>query len=430
MDLWPLFLFLVLLAINAPVAVAIASGALLFFMLQQGLPISIFAQRLMSSSESFPLLAIPMFTLAGVIMNHSGITVRLLNLAETLVGHMAGGLAQTNIVLATLMGFESGSGNADAAMQSKMLGTEMIRRGYKPAFAAAIVAASAVITPIIPPGLGFVIYGYLANVSVGRLFMGGVIPGFMLMVGLMLMTRYVSKRHGYLPVRPSPPSIVEVARAIRSAIWALTVPVVVIVGLREGLFTPTEAGAVIAVYSALVGFFVYRELKLRDLWPIMTEAAIATATVMIIISAADAFGFYLTLERIAAGAANALTSVTRDPLVFLLLVNLLLLGIGMLLESVAALILLTPILAPIGATLGVDPVHLGMLIVLNLTIGAITPPVGTLMFISCGVLRVSIAQFSRAIVPFLAVEIGVLLLLILFPQLVLFLPNLTMGVAR
>lgn len=430
MELWPLFLFLILLAINAPVAFAIASGALLFFLLQQGLPLSIFAQRLMSSSESFPLLAIPMFTLAGVIMNHSGITKRLLNLAETMVGHMAGGLAQTNIVLATLMGFESGSGNADAAMQSKMLGTEMIRRGYKPAFAAAIVAASAVITPIIPPGLGFVIYGYLANVSVGRLFMGGVVPGLMLMTSLMLMARFVSKRHGYLPVRESPPSVFELGRAIRSAIWALTVPVVVIVGLREGLFTPTEAGAVIAVYSALVGFFVYRELKLGDLWPIMTEAALATATVMIIISAADAFGFYLTLERIAAGAADALTSVTRNPLVFLLLVNLLLLGIGMLLESVAALILLTPILAPIGAQLGVDPVHLGMLIVLNLTIGAITPPVGTLMFISCGVLRVSIAQFSRAILPFLVIEIGVLLLLVLFPKLVLFLPDLMLGPGR
>ena len=278
MDLWPLALFVGLLALNAPVAIAIAAGALLFFLHQQGLPLTIFPQRLMSASGSFPLLAIPMFMLAGVIMNHAGITKRLLNLAETLVGHMHGGLAQTNVVLATLMGFESGSGNADAAMQSKMLGTEMIRRGYHPAFAAAVVAASAVITPIIPPGLGFVIYGYLANVSVGRLFMAGIVPGLMLMISLMLVTHYVSKRRGYKPVRPRIAGPLEVLRAVRDAGWALTVPIVVIFGLRYGIFTPTEAGAVIAVYSLFVGFFIHRELKASQLWDIITESALATAT--------------------------------------------------------------------------------------------------------------------------------------------------------
>lgn len=430
MDLWPLFAFLVLLAINAPVNIAIAAGALLFFVNQQGLPMTIYPQRLMSSSESFPLVAIPMFTLAGVIMNHAGITRRLLSLAETLVGHMAGGLAQTNVVLATLMGFESGSGNADAAMQSKMLGTEMIRRGYHPPFAAAVVAASAVITPIIPPGLGFVIYGYLANVSVGRLFMAGIIPGLMLMTSLMIVTHFVSKRRGYKPVRPKAASPLEVLVAIRDASWALTVPIVVIFGLRYGLFTPTEAGAVIAVYSMLVGFFIYRELKVSDLWGIITEAALATATVMIIISAADAFGFYMTLERVAVSTADVLATLTSNPLVMLLIINLFLLCLGMLLESVAALILVTPILAPVGAQLGIDPVHLGLLIVLNLTIGAITPPVGTLMFISCGVLRVSIADFTRAVLPLLAAEVTVLSLLVLFPQLVLFIPNWALGPGR
>ena len=430
MDLWPLVVFLVLLAINAPVGIAIAAGALLFFVDQQGLPMTIYPQRLMSSSDSFPLVAIPMFTLAGVIMNHAGITKRLLGLAETLVGHMAGGLAQTNVVLATLMGFESGSGNADAAMQSKMLGTEMIRRGYHPPFAAAVVAASAVITPIIPPGLGFVIYGYLANVSVGRLFMAGIVPGLMLMIALMIVTHHVSKRRGYKPTRANMAGPVEILRAIRDASWALTVPIVVIFGLRYGIFTPTEAGAVIAVYSMLVGFFIYRELKLSHLMPIITEAALATATVMIIISAADSFGFYMTLERVAARTADFLATLTSDPLLMLVIINLFLLGVGMLLESVAALILLTPILAPVGAQLGIDPVHLGLLIVLNLTIGAITPPVGTLMFISCGVLRVSIADFTRAVLPLLAAEIVVLALLILFPQLVLFIPNWALGAGR
>jgi len=430
MDLWPLALFVGLLALNAPVAIAIAAGALLFFLHQEGLPLTIFPQRLMSASGSFPLLAIPMFMLAGVIMNHAGITKRLLNLAETLVGHMHGGLAQTNVVLATLMGFESGSGNADAAMQSKMLGTEMVRRGYAPAFAAAVVAASAVITPIIPPGLGFVIYGYLANVSVGRLFMAGIIPGLMLMISLMLVTHHASKRRGYKPVRPRIAGPLEVLRVVRDAGWALTVPIVVIFGLRYGIFTPTEAGAVIAVYSLFVGFFIHRELKVSHLWDIVTESALATATVMIIISAADAFGFYMTLERIALQTAALLSGVTSNPLLMLAIINVFLLAIGMFLESVAALILLTPILAPIGAQVGIDPVHLGLVVVLNLTIGAITPPVGTLMFISCGILRVSIAQYTRAVLPLLAAEIVVVALLVYFPQLVLFIPNWALGAGR
>ncbi len=430
MDFWPLLVFLVLLALNAPVAIAIAAGSLLFFIDQQGLPMTILTQRLMSSTDSFPLLAIPMFTLAGVIMNHSGITKRLLNLAETLVGHMAGGLAQTNVVLATLMGFESGSGNADAAMQSKMLGTEMIRRGYHPPFAAAVVAASAVITPIVPPGLGFVIYGYLASVSVGRLFMAGLIPGIMLMTALMCVIRYLSIKRGYKPVRPGMASFIEIMRAVRHAAWALTVPLVVIFGLRDGFFTPTEAGAVIAIYSMLVGFFIYRELKLSMLMPIITEAALATATVMFIITAADSFGFYMTLERVAARTAEMLTTLTTNPLLMLMIINGFLLLLGTLLESVAALILMTPILAPIGAQLGIDPVHMGLLIILNLTIGAITPPVGTLMFIACGVLRVSIADFTRAVLPLLAAEVVVLLLLIVFPALSLTIPNWALGVGR
>ena len=430
MDLWPLALFIGLLALNTPVAMAIGAGALLFFLNQDGLPLTIFPQRLMSAAGSFPLLAIPMFMLAGVIMNHAGITKRLLNLAETLVGHMHGGLAQTNVLLATLMGFESGSGNADAAMQSKMLGTEMIRRGYAPAFAAAIVAASAVITPIIPPGLGFVIYGYLANVSVGRLFMAGIVPGLMLMISLMVVTHFISKRRGYEPVRPKMASLLDVLKAVRDAGWALTVPILVIFGLRYGIFTPTEAGAVIAMYSMFVGFFIHRELKVAHLWAIISESALATATVMIIICAADAFGFYMTLERIAAHAASALSSVTTNPLLMLAMISLFLLVIGMFLESVAALILLTPILAPIGMAVGIDPVHLGLVVVLILTIGAITPPVGTLMFISCGILGVTIEQFTRAVMPLLAAQLVVVALLVCFPELVLTIPNWSMGVGR
>jgi tripartite ATP-independent transporter DctM subunit len=430
MDLFPLCVFVVLMLLDMPVAIAIAIGALTFFLDQTGLPLSIFAQRMLTSSESFPLVAIPMFALAGVIMNHSGITARLLRLAECLVGHLPGALAQTNVVLATLMGFESGSGNADAAMQSKLLGANMIRRGYDPSFAAAIVAASAVITPIIPPGLGFVIYGYLANVSVGRLFIAGVVPGFMLAVSLMVVTHFIAKRRGYKPVRARPARPLELLAAFRDAAWALTVPVFIVVGLRYGLFTPTEAGAVIVVYAALIGAFVYRELRWSQTIDILTEAALATAAVMIIISAADALGYYLTLEQLPTHAATFLTSLTSNPLAMLLIINAFLLILGMFLESLAALILVTPVLAPVALAVGIDPVHLGLLIVLNLTIGAITPPVGTLMFISCGVLGVKITDYSRSVLPLLGAQVVVLLLLVLFPVLVVGLPNALMGLAR
>jgi tripartite ATP-independent transporter DctM subunit len=350
-----------------------------------------------------------------------------LNLAETLVGHMSGALAQTNVLLAALMGFESGSGNADAAMQSKMLGTEMIRRGYPRPFAAAIVAASAVITPMMPPGLGFVLYGYLANVSVGRLFMAGIVPGFTMMAALMITTRFLSKKYDFRPVRERRASLAEIGTVLREAVWALTVPFVVIFGLRFGIFTPTEAGAVISAYSLLVGLFVYRELKLHQLWNVITEAALATAIVMMIISASNALGFYMTLEQIASHLARLLSSITVSPLMMLVVINVFLLLIGMVLESVAALILLTPILVPIATSVGIDPVHLGVLICLNVSLGAVHPPVGTLMFITCGILNVKIVDYTKAVIPLLAMEIAVLILLILFPPIVLTLPHWAFG---
>ena len=427
MDIWPLVLFIVLLFLNVPVSVAIGSGALLYFLHQQGLPLTIFPQRLAAFSQSFPLLAIPMFIMAGVTMNHAGITRRLLNLAETLVGHMSGALAQTSVVLAAMMGFESGSGYADAAMQSKMLGTEMVRRGYPRPFAAAIIAASAIITPMMPPGLGFVLYGYLANVSVGRLFMAGIIPGFTMMFSLMIITRFLAKKYDLKPVRDRHASWREILAAIQQASWALTVPFVVIFGLRYGIFTPTEAGAVIAVYSLLVGLFVYRELKFSQLWGLITEAALATAVVMLIISAANALGYYMTLDQIAAHVEATLRSVITSPLAMLIIINVFLLLIGMVLESVAALILLTPILVPIATHVGVNPVHLGVLMSLNLSLGAVHPPVGTLMFIACGVLEVDIVDYTIAVWPLLAVEVLVLILLIFFPPIALILPTWAFG---
>lgn len=430
MDFLPFGVFFLLLVLNIPVAIALAAGALSFFFIQSGLPLPIYAQRLASSASSFPLLAIPMFTLIGVILNHAGITRRLLDLAGVLVGHFTGALAQSNIVLATLMGGLSASGYAEAAMQSKMLGTEMVRRGYPAPFAAAIVAASSIITPIIPPGLGFIIYGFLANVSIGRLFIAGIVPGLLLAAALMIVSYFLSRKRGYGKMREKRASGGEILAAIKEAVWALTVPVFIIVGIRYGVFTPTEAGAVMVVYAVLIGIFVHREFRIRDIPAILTEASLAAGMVMVVIAAATAFGYYMTLERIPAKVAEYMTTLTSDPLMMLLIINLFLLVVGMFLESIAAIIILTPILVPVISHLGIDPVQFGLVFILNLSIGALTPPVGGLMYITCSLLNVKIADFVRAVWPLFLTQLFVLLLLVLIPGLVTFLPNLMMGPGR
>jgi tripartite ATP-independent transporter DctM subunit len=427
MEFLPVILMFVFFALGVPVAIAIAAAALTFFVFADGVPIQIFVQRLVSSTESFPLLAVPFFIFAGTIMNYAGITRRLLNFADALVGHTVGGLAQVNVLLATLMGGLSASANADAAMQAKMLGSEMVRRGYAPGFAAAVTACSAVITPIIPPGIGLIVYGFLADVSVGRLFIGGIVPGLMLCTGLMIAIYFVARRRGYNPMRARMVSAKELWLAFVQALGALSIAAFILVGIRYGIFTPTEAGAMTVLYASLVGFLVHRELKLADFPQIILETVVATSAVMLIICAASSFGFYMTWERIPNQAAQFMIALTGEPVVLLLLINLLLIAAGMLIEGTAALILLTPIFVPVITKLGIDPIHFGLVMVVNLTIGGVTPPVGTLMFVSCSILRVSIQRFTVEALPLLVSMFIVLGLITYFPGLVLWLPNWLMG---
>lgn len=427
LTLWPLWVMLGLFALNVPVAFSMALAALAFFLAADGLPLTIFVQRLAAATESFPLLAVPFFILAGSIMNHAGITRRLMALADALVGHMVGGLAQANIVLATLMGGLSASANAEAAMQAKMLGPEMIRRGYAPAFSAAVIACAAVITPIIPPGIGLVVYGFLADVSVGRLFLGGVMPGLLLCGALMVATWAVSRHRGFVPTRPDFVGAPALGRAFVQSLWALTIPVFILVGIRYGVFTPTEAGAITVVYALLVGFLAHGELKPKHLPAILVESVLATSTVMLIICAAGSFGFYMAWERIPPRLATTLSGLANDPMVLLLAINLLLLGTGMLLEGTAALILLAPILVPVAVKAGIDPVHLGLVLVVNLTIGGVTPPVGTLMYTTCTILNVRLSRFAIEGLPLILAMVAVLMLITYVPGLVLFLPNALMG---
>jgi tripartite ATP-independent transporter DctM subunit len=303
----------------------------------------------------------------------------------------------------------------------------MIRRGYTGGFTASVIASAAVITPIIPPGIGLVVYGFLADVSVGRLFLGGIVPGLLLAAALMVATWVVSRRRGFLPVRDRFVGLPALGAALREAAWALTIPVYILVGIRYGIFTPTEAGAMTVVYALLVGLFAHRELKLADLPGVLTEAVLATATVMLIICAAGSFGFYMAWERIPPRLASALAAATADPLVLLLLVNLLLLGVGMLIEGTAALILLAPILVPVASRLGIDPVHFGLVLVVNLTIGGVTPPVGTMMYTACSVLGVRLTRFTAEGWPLILAMVIVLGLITLHPPLVTALPDALMG---
>jgi tripartite ATP-independent transporter DctM subunit len=427
MEYLPILLMFVLFALNIPVAFGMGVAALVYFVFAADLPLGTFIQRLTSVTGSFPLLAVPFFILAGSIMNYAGITRRLMALADALVGHWMGGIAQVNILLSTLMGGLSASALADAAMQAKMLGPEMIKRGIAPGFAAAITACAAVITPIIPPGIGLIIYGYLADQSVGRLFIGGVIPGLMLCAALMITTYLISRHRNYRPLRTKFVSFGELGIAFRDALWALSIPLFIVLGIRDGVFTPTEAGAICVLYAAFIGIFVHRELKWRDIPAIITEATVGTSATMIIVAAAAAFGYYMTWEDVPTRIASSLVGVTNEPWLLLLVINLMLVVVGMLVETTSAIILLTPILVPAVMKLGIDPIHFGLILVVNLTIGGVTPPVGTVMYVSCSILRVPLNRFTVEALPLILAMFAVLFVITYFPQAVLFLPDLWMG---
>ena len=423
----PALIMFALFALNTPIACAIAISALSFFFLTDGVPLQIFIQKIVSATESYPLLAVPFFVLTGAIMNAAGITRRLLSLADTIAGHMTGALAQMCTVLATLLGGLTASSSADAAMLAKTLGPEMVKRNYSPAFAAAITSSAAIITALIPPGIGLILYGYLADVSVGRLFIAGVIPGLLISASLMTVTYFIAKRRGYLPLRDRFAGRAELWRSFKDATWALSIPVFIIVGIRYGIFTPTEAGAITVVYTIVVGIFAYRELTFEKVPGIFRETILDTSSVMLLICAASAFGFYMAWERLPPQMAAWLVTLTDNPWMLLFLINILLIVLGTAVEGTAALIILTPILIPVIKKFGIDPVHFGIILVTNLTIAGVTPPVGQMMFISCAVLRVPMEVYSVEILPFLAAMFVVLGLITFVPEISLILPNWTYG---
>lgn len=426
----PIGILLFLFIIGTPVAFCIFCSTLSYFLLHSNLPMIMLVQRLGGGLESVTLLAIPFFIMAGVFMNHSGISSRLLKFCEVLTGHMNGGLAQVNVALSTLMGGLSGSNIADAAMNSKLLVPQMVARGYSASFSAAVTAAGSLITPIIPPGIAMIIYGYVNNVSIGRLFLAGVVPGTLLCILMMILVSIISKKRGYLPIREKRASCKEVAMSAKDAVLALLLPIIIIGGIRMGVFTPTEAGAVAVIYALILGIFVYRNMDLKKLWLATRESALGAANVLLIICVAVAFSKFLTWERVPQALAEWMTTVVNSPLTFLMLVNIALLVLGMFLEGNAIMIVLAPLLAPIAHSYGIDPIHFGIVFIFNGAIGTITPPLGTVMFTTCSITEVPIEKFIKDVIPFWGLLVVELLLLTYIPAISTWLPNLVYGVAQ
>ncbi|MBZ5486538.1 TRAP transporter large permease [Halomonas aquamarina] len=419
---------LLLMAIGMPVAFAIGIAGFTYFLLPETfLPTSIAVQRIVSSTQSFPLLAVPLFIFIGHLMNASGITPRLVRLSTLLAGWMSGGLAQASIVLSTLMGGVSGSAVADAAMQSRVLGKSMVQGGYSAGFSGAVLSIGGLITATIPPSIGLILYGYLGEVSIGRLFIAGLVPGFLLMVAFMVTTFIMAKKRGYRPVRSSLPTGKELLKALRESIWAILFPVWLLVGIRYGLFTPSEAGAFAVAYALLVGCAIHREMGLKELLGAMRASVRDIGMVMLIIMFAGIIGYVVSFERVPQTIAELTLGVFNSQTALLFVLALLLVLMGMLLEATVVVMLLTPILVPVVKAAGVDPVHFGLLMMTLVTFGGMTPPVGISMYTVCGILRCSFYDYSRELLPYVLAVFVVVAGIIFFPDIVLFLPNWLLG---
>ena len=411
------------IALGMPLFLAIFAGVLAYFFTGSTLPTMVAMQRLMSGGQNLSLLAIPFFILLGTILNSTGITPRILKLADLITGRFQGGLAHANILLSTLMGGLSASNLADCAMLTKMLVPEMEKQGYSRAFATVVTSFGAQITPIIPPGIGLIIYGFLADVSIGKMFMAGILPGIMCCLMLMGAVAWVSKRRNYRPTRTGPLPEGYTRKTFFGALPGLSLVVVIIGGIRAGIFTPTEAGAVAVVYVIIIGTLIHREMKLADLLESLRETAGSTASIMLIIMACSALGWVFTWEKVAQEVASFLTTSLPNKYLFLICLNFFLLFLGMFMEGNAILIVLVPLLKPTAVAFDVDLIHFGLIIIFNLALGTLTPPVGTVALLSTSLSKTPLADFYRESVPFFVALFGALWIVTFFPIVSTFLPT-------
>ncbi len=416
-----LFIMLLFFAVGMPVAFAMGVSSLAYMLVDGRIPLISIPQRMLNGADNFPLLAIPFFMLAGSLMNTGGVTRRLVDFSSALVGHITGGLAHVVVVANMIMAGMSGSAVADATGTGSILIPSMRQKGYPADFSAAIVGAAATIGPIIPPSIPMVIFASIANVSTAKLFVGGVIPGILMGLYLMGVAYVVARRRGY--GREPRRSLADIGRALVQAILPLLCPVIIMGGILGGVFTPTEAAVVASVYAFALGLW-YRELSWRDLPRILTEVLVTSAVVLFIVAASSLIGWLLAIERVPQTLMSGFLAVSTNPWVILGIINVFLLILGCLMDSIPILIILVPVLSPLIMKLGIDPIHFGVVMVLNLMIGLLTPPVGMVMYVVCSISGVTIRAFTRECWPMIVALMGVLAMITYYPPLVVWLPNL------
>lgn len=428
-DLIPIFMLFILYFLGLPIVYALFGSTFFYFLVIDSSSAAwLIMQKVMNSTQSFSMLAIPFFVMSGSVMNYGGISDKMMDFAECLTGHMKGGLAQVNVVLSMLMGGCSGSANADCAMQSKMLVPEMEKRGYSKAFSAAITAASSAATPVIPPGVNLIVYCLIAQISLGRVFAAGYLPGILMSIAMMITVAIISHKRGYERSRDRAPTLREIGRQFIVSFWGVFFPIGIILGIRFALFTPSEGGAVAVLYCFIIGAFVYKRLKLKEhLVPILLDSIAGTSSVVLIMVAANTFGNYMSWINLPKIVASTILGLTQNKYIFLLLCNLILLIMGMFLEGGAALMIITPLLLPVARQLGVDDVHFGLVAIVNIMIGGITPPFGSMMFTTCGITGCKISDFLKEVWPFIICLVVVLLLLTFCPVLITCVPDLIYG---
>jgi tripartite ATP-independent transporter DctM subunit len=419
-----IWMWLGLMVLGMPLFLTMAASCLVYLMANGEILLSV-PQRLTAAANSFPLLAAPFFMLTGMAMNTAGITHRIYDFAECLAGRFRGGLAHVNVIGSVIFAGMSGSAVADAAGLGTIEIKAMTDEGYPLSFAAAVTAASATIGPIIPPSVPLLIYGVLADVSIGRLFVGGFIPGLLMAAALMGMIRWMAHRRGF-GAHPAP-TLSEFVAKTRRAFLSLMTPVILFGGMFIGVFTPTEAAFAAAVYALVLGLVVYREIAWRDLPRIFLETVETNAAVLMLVMTASLMGWVLARAQVPQQLGAWILGTTQDPLIILLMVNGFLLMVGCFMEALAAMIILVPVFLPVIQSVGIDPVHFGIVMVLNLMIGTLTPPVGIVLFVVARVAKLPFEVVTRATAPFLVPLIAVLVLITLFPELVLWLPRLVLG---
>ncbi len=421
--------FVVFLAIGMPIAYVIGLAGFAYFLSQPVLPFEAATQMVVLQSQSFAFLAVPFFIFAGNLMNVSGITEQLLSLARLLTRRMYGGTAQISVVMSTMMGGVSGSATADAAMETRILGPEMEKRGYTKGYICSVNCLTALITATIPPSLGLIIFGFVGEVSIGRLFAAGIVPGILMMFFLMATVSITSRVKKYDPPVTDAPKLTfkELMINLSESVWALLFPIILIVGIRFGVFTPSESGAFAVLYALIVGKFVYKKLTWENFKEALITSVKDTGAIMLIIAMSGPFSYAITWVKLPAALSTFIFGITENPQLLTLLMLGFLFISGMFVDSNVNFLLLTPIFLPMVTSVGMDPVHFGVLMATIVTLGVMTPPVGSALYTVCGIINCPPEEYTKESIPFFIAILLELAILVFCPKLVLFIPNLIFG---